>query len=150
MENKEKINYLKQYRSLSMEIDQITKELQRWQDLATRISPSYSDMPHGGGSDKVQTAAVEVAELTDKLNQKLHQAIMVQENIKKLLESLDDIKLRQLMSYRYINGMRWEEIAVRMDFNYRWVLRLHRKALNQISEQAIESHIKTVIQLQWN
>lgn len=147
MTNKEKISYLKQYRSLSMEIDQISEELQRWQDLATRISPSYSDMPHGGGSDKVQTAAVEVAELTDKLNRKLHQAIMVQENIKKLLESLDDIKLRQLMSYRYINGMRWEEIAVRMDFNYRWVLRLHRKALNQISEQAIESHIKTVIQL---
>ncbi len=147
MENKEKCRYLNQYRIMHIEIDQITKELQRWQDLATRISPSYSDMPHGGGSDKVQTAAVEVAELTDKLNQKLHQAIMVQENIKKLLESLDDIKLRQLMSYRYINGMRWEEIAVRMDFNYRWVLRLHRKALNQISEQAIESHIKTVIQL---
>lgn len=147
MDNKEKCRYLNQYRIMHIEIDQITKELQRWQDLATRISPSYSDMPHGGGSDKVQTAAVEVAELTDKLNQKLHQAIMVQENIKKLLESLDDIKLRHLMSYRYINGMRWEEIAVRMDFNYRWVLRLHRKALNQISEQAIESHIKTVIQL---
>ncbi len=147
MDNKEKCRYLNQYRIMHIEIDQITKELQRWQDLATRISPSYSDMPHGGGSDKVQTAAVEVAELTDKLNRKLHQAIMVQENIKKLLESLDDIKLRQLMSYRYINGMRWEEIAVRMDFNYRWVLRLHRKALNQISEQAIEIHIKTVIQL---
>lgn len=147
MDNKEKCRYLNQYRIMHIEIDQITKELQRWQDLATRISPSYSDMPHGGGSDKVQTAAVEVAELTDKLNRKLHQAIMVQENIKKLLESLDDIKLRQLMSYRYINGMRWEEIAERMDFNYRWVLRLHRKALNQISEQAIESHIKTVIQL---
>ena len=147
MDNKEKCRYLNQYRIMHIEIDQITKELQRWQDLATRISPSYSDMPHGGGSDKVQTAAVEVAELTDKLNQKLHQAIMVQENIKKLLESLDDIKLRQLMYYRYINGMRWEEIAVRMDFNYRWVLRPHRKALNQISEQAIESHIKTVIQL---
>ena len=147
MDNKEKCRYLNQYRIMHIEIDQITKELQRWQDLATRISPSYSDMPHGGGSDKVQTAAVEVAELTDKLNQKLHQAIMVQENIKKLLESLDDIKLRQLMYYRYINGMRWEEIAVRMDFNYRWVLRLHRKALNQLSEQANESHIKTVIQL---
>ena len=147
MTNQEKINQLKLYQTLNMEIDQLSDELQRWQDLATRISPSYSDMPHGGGSDKVQTAAVEVAELTDKLNQKLHQAIMVQENIKKLLESLDDIKLRQLMYYRYINGMRWEEIAVRMDFNYRWVFRLHRKALNQISEQAIESHIKTVIQL---
>lgn len=65
MENKEKCRYLNQYRIMHIEIDQITKELQRWQDLATRISPSYSDMPHGGGSDRVQTAAVEVAELTE-------------------------------------------------------------------------------------
>lgn len=130
---------------MHIEIDQITKELQRWQDLATRISPSYSDMPHGGGSDKVQTAAVEVAELTDKLNQKLHQAIMVQENIKKLLESLDDIKLRQLMSYRYINGMRWEEIAVLMNYDYRYVLKLHRKALYGLDEKDIERHMFSMI-----
>lgn len=130
---------------MHIEIDQITKELQRWQDLATRISPSYSDMPHGGGSDKVQTAAVEVAELTDKLNQKLHQAIMVQENIKKLLESLDDIKLRQLMSYRYINGMRWEKIAVLMNYDYRYVLKLHRKALYGLDEKDIERHMFSMI-----
>ena len=130
---------------MHIEIDQITKELQRWQDLATRISPSYSDMPHGGGSDKVQTAAVEVAELTDKLNRKLHQAIMVQENIKKLLESLDDIKLRQLMSYRYRNGMRWEEIAVLMNYDYRYVLKLHRKALYGLDEKDIERHMFSMI-----
>lgn len=147
MDNKEKCRYLNQYRIIHIEIDQITKELQRWQDLATRISPSYSDMPHGGGSDKVQTAAVEVAELTDKLNRKLHQAIMVQENIKKLLESLDDIKLRQLMFYRYINGMRWEEIAVRMDYDYRYVLKLHGKSLCQISEKDMERHYNPVISL---
>ena len=147
MDNKEKCRYLNQYRIMHIEIDQITKDLQRWQDLATRISPSYSDMPHGGGSDKVQTAAVEVAELTDKLNQKLHQAIMVQESIKKLLESLDDIKLRQLMFYRYINGMRWEEIAVRMDYDYRYVLKLHGKSLCQISEKDMERHYNPVISL---
>lgn len=147
MENKEKCRYLNQYRIMHIEIDQITKELQRWQDLATRISPSYSDMPHGGGSDRVQTAAVEVAELTEQLNEKIHQAIMVQENIKKLLESLDDIKLRQLMSYRYINGMRWEEIAVRMDYDYRYVLKLHGKSLCQISEKDMERHYNPVISL---
>lgn len=145
MDNKEKCRYLNQYRIMHIEIDQITKELQRWQDLATRISPSYSDMPHGGGSDKVQTAAVEVAELTDKLNRKLYQAIMVQENIKKLLESLDDIKLRQLMSYRYINGMRWEEIAVLMNYDYRYVLKLHRKALYGLDEKDIERHMFSMI-----
>ena len=93
---------------MHIEIDQITKELQRWQDLATRISPSYSDMPHGGGSDKVQTAAVEVAELTDKLNQKLHQAIMVQENIKRLLEVLFRFRwniLRKSSRVNYIKSI---------------------------------------------
>ena len=104
MDNKEKCRYLNQYRIMHIEIDQITKELQRWQDLATRISPSYSDMPHGGGSDKVQTAAVEVAELTDKLNEKIHQAVKMQQEIKELIGTIDDATLRQLMIYRYIHG----------------------------------------------
>ena len=125
MTNQEKVNYLKRYRVLSLEIDQITDELQRWQDLATRISPSYSDMPHGGGNDKVQTAAVEVAELTEQLNDKIHQAVKMQQEMKDLIGTIDDATLRRLMIYRYIHGKKWEEIAVLMDYDYRWILRLH-------------------------
>lgn len=145
MDNKEKCRYLNQYRIMHIEIDQITKELQRWQDLATRISPSYSDMPHGGGSDKVQTAAVEVAELTDKLNEKIHQAVKMQQEIKELIGTIDDATLRQLMIYRYIHGKKWEEIAVLMDYDYRWILRLHEKALCKLDEQAIKSHYNLMI-----
>ncbi len=145
MENKEKCRYLNQYRIMHIEIDQITKELQRWQDLATRISPSYSDMPHGGGGDKVQTAAVEVAELTDQLNEKIHQAVKMQQEIKELIGTIDDTTLRRLMIYRYIHGKKWEEIAVLMDYDYRWILRLHGKALCKLDEQAIKSHYNLMI-----
>lgn len=147
MENREKINYLKQYRSLSMEIDRISEELQRWQDLATRISPSYSDMPHGGANDKVQTAAVEVAELTDQLNEKIHQAVKMQREIKELIGTIDDATLRRLMTYRYIHGKKWEEIAVLMDYDYRYVLKLHGKSLCQISEKDMERHYNPMISL---
>lgn len=147
MDNKEKCRYLNQYRIMHIEIDQITKELQRWQDLATRISPSYSDMPHGGGSDRVQTAAVEVAELTDQLNEKIHQAVKMQQEIKELIGTIDDATLRRLMTYRYIHGKKWEEIAVRMDYDYRYVLKLHGKSLCQISEKDMERHYNPVISL---
>lgn len=145
MTNKEKIQCLEQYQILHTEIDQISDELQRWQDIATRISPSYSDMPHGGGSDKVQTAAVEVAELTDQLNDKIHQAVKMQQEIKELIGTIDDATLRQLMIYRYIHGKKWEEIAVLMDYDYRWILRLHGKALYKLDERAIKSHYNLMI-----
>ena len=147
MDNKEKCRYLNQYRIMHIEIDQITKELQRWQDLATRISPSYSDMPHGGGGDKVQTAAVEVAELTDQLNGKIHQAVKMQREIKELIGTIDDATLRRLMTYRYIHGKKWEEVAVLMDYDYRWILRLHGKALYKLDEHAIKSHYNPMISL---
>lgn len=145
VDNKEKCRYLNQYRIMHIEIDQISEELQRWQDLATRISPSYSDMPHGGGNDKVQTAAVEVAELTDQLNEKIHQAVKMQQEIKELIGTIDDATLRRLMTYRYIHGKKWEEIAVLMNYDYRWILRLHGKALCKLDEQAIKSHYNLMI-----
>lgn len=146
MTNKEKISYLKQYRSLSMEIDQISEELQRWQDLATRISPSYSDMPHGGGGDKVQTAAVEVAELTDQLNEKIHQAVKMQQEIKELIGTIDDTTLRRLMIYRYIHGKNLKEISILMCYDYRYIRKLNKKAhfAVQIKED-LERPLKDVV-----
>lgn len=146
MTNKEKIQCLEQYQILHTEIDQISDELQRWQDIATRISPSYSDMPlHGGGSDKVQTAAVEVAELTDKLNQKIHEAVMMQNKIKRLLETLKNDKLRQLMMLHYINGKRWEEVSVMMKYEYHYTVRLHGQALSLLRKKDIESYLGPMI-----
>lgn len=145
MTNKEKIKYLNQYRAMNAEIYQISDELKRWQDVATRISPSYSGMPHGAQGDKLQTAATEVAELSEQLNEKIRQALAVQQEIKELLGTIDDGVLRRLMTYRYIHGRKWEEIAVLMNYDYRWVLRLHGRALNRLDEHAIKSHYKSVI-----
>lgn len=147
MTNKEKIRYLEQYRTLNIEIDQIWDDLQRWWDIATRVSPSYSDMPHGEGKDKVQSAAVEVAELTDKLNEKIHEAVMMQNKIKRLLETLKSDKLRQLMLLHYISGKRWEEVAVMMNYEYHYTVRLHGQALSILKEKDIERYLNPMVSL---
>lgn len=146
MSNQQKITYLKKYREAMEEINIAVGELEQWQEIATRISPQYSGMPHGSdGTDKLQTAALEIAELKDRIQQNIHQAQLVREQVRKLIDSVPEHNLRSLLLLRYIEGKKWEEIAVEMRYDYRWVLRLHSKALNRLDEHAIKSHTLSMI-----
>ena len=49
---------------------------------------------------------------------------------------LTDPILVTLMEMRYLSDKRWEEIAVDMNYAYRWVQRLHSKALNLMKTEA--------------
>lgn len=102
-------------------------------------------MPHCVGNDKVQTAAVEVAELTDKLNEKIHEAVMMQNKMKSLLETIKDDKLRQLMTLHYINGKNWKEVSAIMKYEYHYTVRLHGQALSLIKKKDIERYLNPMI-----
>lgn len=146
MTNQDKIAYLSKYRAAVNEIKVESEELQSWQEIATRISPQYNGMPHGGsGSDKLQTAVLEIAELTDRIEQRISEAKGLRGKVQQVIDGVEDNTLHTLLTYRYIQGKKWEDIAALMEFNSRWVHRLHKKALAKISEQAIEGHPKSVI-----
>ena len=46
----EKKVLLQEYRKLDGRINRALDEKRRWEELAVRISPVYSDMPRGGGT----------------------------------------------------------------------------------------------------
>lgn len=146
MENKEKCRYLNQYRIMHIEIDQITKELQRWQDLATRISPSYSDMPHGGGNDKVQTAVLEIAELSEAIEQRVKEAKKLRAQVQQVIDGVEDNTLHTLLTYQYIHGKNLKEISILMCYDYRYIRKLNKKAhfAVQIKED-LERPLKDVV-----
>jgi len=58
-------------------------------------------------------------------------------------ELVRDTTLQLLLEHRYLNGHSWEEIAVQMRYAYRWVLRLHDKALETLQKEAIQSAMET-------
>ena len=78
------------------------------------------------------------------MNQRIDAAVEKRKEIETVIETLEDKTLQLLLRYRYIDGMTWEQIAVKMRYDYRWVLRLHGRALERLT---IESHIKSVITL---
>ncbi len=129
-ENKAKIEYLERYKLLEKEVARLCDEYARWTERATVLSPTITDMPKGGGqSDPVQRAVIAMCDLGADIGKKMDTLSRVRCEIECALQSIEDGTLRLLMEYRYLNGMTWEEVAVKMNYNYRWVLRLHGRAL---------------------
>ncbi len=134
MTNQEKIKWLSRYRILSRKIDDLAEELEQWRTRATKITPTLSQEPRGAGNgDKLQSSVVKICELEEELDQKIRVLLLQRDEIVAVLDSLPEDTLRQLMRYRYIKGMTWDEIAEEMYYSRMQVCRLHGRALNKIN-----------------
>lgn len=49
--------------------------------------------------------------------------------------NLGNEKLSSVLAYRYIDGLKWEQIAVKMGYSYRNVIKLHGKALGAFTHK---------------
>jgi len=128
-----KKEYLQQYKTLDNYINRKVEELEKWKALATKITPIYSDMPHGSGSnDKIQSAVENIILLEIELDKSIDEFVNLKREIESKINAVDDGTLRLLLQYRYIDGKTWEQIAVDMFYTYKWVCKLHGDALSQI------------------
>ena len=133
MTYQEKVNFLKRYKQIDDEINQLLLEKSEIFSLGTKVTPTYSDMPKGmGESDKVQSTVEKLGDLEKRINDKIDEWYEAKLDIEKAIHTVESDKLRLLLRYRYINGWTFEQISVQMSREYRWVRRLHRKAVNLI------------------
>lgn len=133
MTNKEKKAWLKRYAAIDRQIKNKTDELSMWRSRATKITPTYSGLPKGGGGDRIQTAVDNICRLEDEINAEIDRLIITRAEINEAIAKVEDERLREVLTLRYIQGKSWEQIAVEMHYNYRWVTKLHGKALSEIS-----------------
>ena len=109
------------------------EELQRWKSRAEKITSSVSDMPKGGNQgDRLQLAVDRICELEERLNGKIDAAVKRRKEMEAAIITVEDRTLQLLLRYRYIDGMIWEQIALRLNYSYMHVCRLHGQALSQI------------------
>ncbi len=132
MTNQKKKQWLKSYKALNLSIDQKLEELERLKSLACKVTQAMTGMPRGGNSGKENTY-LKIIELEDAINGEIDKYIELRNEIETAILSVNDLKLQNVLRHRYINGMTWESIAVKMNYDYRWVLKLHGKALTELS-----------------
>ena len=132
MTNGEKKAILLQYQAIERRINRLLDEKKRWEEKAVAISPSYSDMPKGRTSDKIQSAVCRIIELEQDIDREIDEQIDLREYIKTAISELQDERLQDLMKYKYIDGKTLEWISVEMNYSYKQTCRLHGTALSDI------------------
>lgn len=134
MTSQEKKAYLNRYGQAGRELDVLYEQLARWQSWAEKITPVLSQEPAGGREDgnQVETSVEKILELKAELNAKIEELMALRQEVVDAIKTVPDETLQLLLSYRYILGMTFEQIAVRMHYNYRWILRLHERALSAV------------------
>lgn len=119
------------------------KRIAEWERRATSttltLSPvtSFSSQP----SKKVEDAACAIADLQKELQIEIQNLINIEKEIATAIESaVKDPTLKLLLELRYLNCLKWEEIAIGLGVTFRWTMVLHKKAL-KIFEESILIHI---------
>ena len=123
---------LQQYRHILREIVHLKTEKQRVLDQL--LAPKAPDgMPH---SQSVQDSIGNAVAWRDKyqrlIDARLDELLNLRGCIEDAITGLPPQE-RQLMRLRYIDGLRWEQIAVELNYSYRQVLRIHGYALHKMT-----------------
>lgn len=134
MTNKDKIKYLKRYINLDREIDRKLEEVARLRAKLTRVTEVFTAEPKGGGSiyGKTEEILAKIVDLEKEIDADVDRLIAVRDNIKSVIEVVEDDLERLLLQYRYLDGKTFEWIAAKMHYSWRQIHRLHSKALTNL------------------
>ena len=80
--------------------------------IAESTTAQLSDMPHANGAnDKIGKTAAEIADIKALIQLKIQEYWHEYNRLMRYINDIDDSLVRQIMTLRYINGMKWNAVA---------------------------------------
>lgn len=131
-ENEKKKEYLNGYREAKRREKRILEQIQRLRLDKMFPCLQNDDMPHGHNQSDLSDYAVKMDELMEELKKERLQAVEEYNEIYKTISRLESENEKEVLVRRYINGDKWEEIAVKMNYGYRHIHKIHGSALINI------------------
>jgi hypothetical protein len=130
--------YLQRYLEANREIDAKLIQAHALRDMATQTT-SALDVDHvqGGDADKVGRIVAKIVDIERTVDEGIDKLQGVKAEVEGVIDAVDNPRLRNLLRYRYISGLTFEDISVRTDRCWRQTIRLHGYAL-----QAVEIVLK--------
>lgn len=106
---------LSQLYYLNREIEMDQRRLLELESKALPGAQGITGMPHGTGVvDKVGERAVEIADLRSIIEGKRRRCLYERNRLERYIADLDDSLTRQIFTYRFVNGLPWEQVAARI------------------------------------
>ena len=135
-ENEEKKRYLNGYRDCIRRERQLQEQIDALRSQQMFPSVNHDGMPQGNAHSDLSGYVARLDALISQLEHEQAMAVRQYKEIHDRIHKMQDGAEKEVLIRRYLMGRTWEQIAAEMDYNYRWVLRLHGRALRsfEISE----------------
>lgn len=129
-ENEKKKEYLKGYEKAVRQLHRIELEIQEMR--LNKICPSIllDGMPHAHGGNDLSAYAVLLEREERKYRKARYERIHKCKEIKDKIEQLGNEDEKDVLLYRYIKLMKWEEICTKMKYSWKQIHRIHSNALD--------------------
>ena len=128
-ENEKKKEYLWGYQKTKRQLERLEEELAELRLDKMCHSVIQDGMPHASGGGDLSGYAARVDALERKILKARYKRIQRFKEIRGQIERLEDENEKDVLVYRYIRGMKWEDIAVKTGYSWKQVHRFHSNAL---------------------
>ncbi len=131
-ENEKKKEFLKRYRKAVRREQDILDEIQRLR--ADKMFPSVCNdgMPRGSSQTDLSDYIAEIDAAIEDLKEERLEKIKIYREIEMRIRCMKDEDEQEVLRMRYIKGMKWEDIAEKINYSYSGTLKLHGRALTDI------------------
>lgn len=128
-------DYLSQAYRIDQRINSKIEQMQSLRDLAEKASATLSDVPPSKGTRNAHHMEDVIAKMMDmesEISADMKRLLNLKHEIVTVINCVESPELQTLLELRYLCFKTWEQIAVALHFDLRWVHRLHNRALNEV------------------
>lgn len=133
--------YLNRVRFADISINTKSDELYHLKLKSLQVSPqSQGERVQSSGSGGDFTKIIDkIFLLQDKINEEVDRLVELKDQARTLIHRLTDERYKTVLTEYYLNHKTWEQVANCMNYDLRWVYRIHGKALKEFSK-VLNSH----------
>ena len=119
--------------NLERRVETIKEQIEHYKTLVNDCSVTYSDSPKSTTSNyKLEDCTQKIMDLEEELCSAMADLVDVTCEIARAIQKLDNYDYQDLLVMRYVLGKTWEKIAEDMNYELRYIHKLHGKALREL------------------
>lgn len=128
-EIEEKKEYLKSYEKAVRQMERSEEKIREMRLGPIIPATSNDGMPHAHNPTDLSGYAALLEDAEERYMEDRYQRLRVCKDITDKIERMDNEDEKDVLMYRYIRLMKWESIAVKMQYSWQHIHKIHAKAL---------------------
>jgi len=130
----EKKRFLEQYVYSVRRIKRLQQEYEEWETIGTNITQKLSNtgIRSSDNQSKVEKAAIHLANIQNTILDEMQESEYTRTEIENTINSVKDLRRRELLEMKYIRGLSVHKIAMKWDKAEQDIYRQLRTAVKKI------------------